>query len=252
MNCIGSNVVKLQVVQSTNNYASQAVMTKRPEEGTVYVAGKQLEGRGQLKNTWESEGGKNLTLSMVLYPEFVAIQDQFIISKAISLGVADFLRQFVSDVHIKWPNDIYVGDKKIAGILIENSLRQGLIASCIVGLGLNVNQEEFVSDAPNPVSLRQLTSRDYDLDDCLNKLSASLDRRYSRLKEGEWEQIDCDYHEVLYRCNQWHSFRDGDGVFEGKILGVDEIGRLVIEKLTSGLRHYHFKEVEFIVNKAKA
>ena len=244
---IGNQVENLDRTDSTNNYASRQLMTKRLPEGIVYSTFTQQKGRGQVNQHWESEPGKNITLSVVVYPGFLPILQQFLLSKAVALAVYDFVRAYVSDVHIKWPNDIYVGKKKIAGILIENSLREGIIASSIVGIGLNVNQRIFVSDAPNPISLALLTDREFQLDDCLEELCDRLDDWYMQLKTGEVQRINTAYQERLFRCNQWAPYRAGDEEFEGKITGVDEIGRLVMEKRDGTKQQFHLKEVEFII-----
>ena len=133
---IGSSIKRIQEVGSTNNYAAEQLLTNRPQEGTVFVANSQVDGRGQTSNKWESEPYKNLTFSIVLYPDILEIAQQFEISKAVSLGITDFLNGKVQQVSIKWPNDIYVGTRKIGGILIENSVRINKISSCIVGIAI--------------------------------------------------------------------------------------------------------------------
>ena len=244
---IGNQIEHLSRTDSTNNYASRQLMTKRLPEGIVYTTDAQEKGRGQVNQHWESEPGKNLTVSVVVYPEFVPILSQFLISKAVALAVSDFVKAYVDDVYIKWPNDIYVGRKKIAGILIENSLREGKIASTVVGIGLNINQRIFISGAPNPVSLALLTDKEFELGDCLEELCDRLDDWYLRLKTGDIQKINKAYEERLFRVNEWAAYRAGENVFEGKITGVDEIGRLVIEKRDGTKQQFHLKEVEFII-----
>lgn len=244
---IGNQIEHLSRTDSTNNYASRQLMTKRLPEGIVYSTSTQERGRGQVNQHWESEPEKNITMSVVIYPEFVPILRQFLISKAVALAVCDFVSAYVTDVHIKWPNDIYVGKKKIAGTLIENSLRGGVISSSIVGVGLNINQRLFVSDAPNPVSLSLLTDKEFELDDCLEELCDRLDDWYMQLKTGEIQKINETYARRLFRMNEWAAYRAGEEEFEGKITGVDEIGRLVIEKRDGTKQQFHLKEVEFII-----
>jgi len=244
---IGNQVEHLSRTDSTNNYASQQLMTKRLPEGIVYTANAQERGRGQVNQHWESEPGKNLTISVVLYPDFVPILSQFLISKAVALAVSDFVRSYADEVFIKWPNDIYVERKKISGILIENSLREGLISSTVVGIGLNINQQVFLSDAPNPVSLVMLTGKERSLDDCLEELCDRLDYWYLQLKTGEIQKIDEAYRNRLFQVDEWAKYRAGEEEFEGKIIGVDEIGRLVIEKRNGSKQQFHLKEVEFII-----
>ncbi|NEW82448.1 MAG: biotin--[acetyl-CoA-carboxylase] ligase [Mariniphaga sp.] len=242
---IGSKIERIDRLGSSNNYAATQLLTKRLPEGIVFVANSQVDGRGQVSNKWESEPNKNLTFSILLYPDFIEIMRQFEISKAISLGVVDFLKELTDHVSIKWPNDIYIGSKKVAGILIENSIRIDKIASCIVGIGLNINQQKFTSDAPNPVSLSQITGEIYDLEESLSNLCAKIDLRYHQLRNGDFGQIDNDYTEMLYQRDSWSPYSDENGDYEGKILGVDQIGRLKIETRTGIVNKYHFKEVIF-------
>jgi BirA family biotin operon repressor/biotin-[acetyl-CoA-carboxylase] ligase len=242
---IGSTIVQLDSVDSTNNYAAKELLTKSLTEGTVFVAACQQAGRGTGLASWESATGLNLTFSVVLYPKQVRISQQFSISKAISLGVTDFLAQYVNGVSIKWPNDIYVGDKKIAGILIETAITGGKFSRAIVGIGLNINQEVFVSDAPNPVSLKNLTGESYELSQLLTELCTCLDKRYLSLVLGGLAIIQSDYQEMLYRKSVWAKFRDQNSDFVGRILEVEPDGRLLIETRTGEKRGFYFKEVSF-------
>jgi len=242
---IGSKIERIDELGSSNNYAATQLLTKRLPEGIVFVANSQVDGRGQVSNRWESEPNKNLTFSILLYPDFLEIMKQFEISKTISLGVVDFLKELTDHVSIKWPNDIYIGAKKAAGILIENSIRIDKISSCIVGIGLNINQQLFVSDAPNPVSLTQLTGLTYNLEEALSQLCQKIDARYHQLRKGDFRQIDEDYIEMLYQLGNWYNYSDENGDFEGLIIGVDQIGRLMIETREGNIKKYHFKEVVF-------
>lgn len=242
---IGSTIQPISTIDSTNNYAAAQLLTKSLSEGFVVVANSQNVGRGQGQNTWESEPGKNLTFSVVLYPEFLEISKQFELSKVISLGVLDFLLPLDVKASVKWPNDIYLDDKKVAGILIENSIRGSKISSAIVGIGLNVNQQTFTSNAPNPVSLSQYTAKIYPLEETLNQLCACLDDRYQQLIQKDFGSIDNDYLMNLYRFGLWSDYSDQEGDFEGRILGVDKIGQLEIEKRSGEIVKYQFKEVVF-------
>jgi BirA family transcriptional regulator, biotin operon repressor / biotin---[acetyl-CoA-carboxylase] ligase len=242
---IGSNIGSISRVDSTNNYAAAQLLTKSLSEGFVVVATSQNVGRGQGQNQWESEPGKNLTFSIVLYPEFLEIRKQFELSKIISLGVLDFLLSLGIKASVKWPNDIYLGDKKVAGILIENSIRGSKISSAIVGIGLNVNQQIFISNAPNPVSLSQYTGLVYPLEEALNQLCGFLDARYQQLIQKDYGSIDNDYLANLYRCGIWSDYSDQEGDFKGRIMGVDAIGQLEIEKRNGEIVKYQFKEVVF-------
>jgi len=242
---IGSYVERITEIGSTNNYAALQLLTKRLPEGIVFVADSQVDGRGQTSNKWESEPNKNLTFSILLFPDFIEISNQFEISKIISLGVSDFLKELTNEVSIKWPNDLYIGKGKVAGILIENSVRSNKISSCIVGIGLNVNQQIFPSNLPNPVSVSQKTDEIYPLDTALSRLCLKIDSRYHQLRNGEFSRIDKDYTEMLYQLRTWSQYSDETGDFEGQIVGVDQIGRLLIETRKGKTNRYHFKEVVF-------
>ncbi len=242
---IGSIVHRIHETDSTNNYAANQLLTKRLPEGVVFIADSQIVGRGQASSSWESEPNKNLTFSILLYPDFLAISRQFELSKAISLGVADFLNGQTQRVSIKWPNDIYLENRKVAGILIENSIRINKISSSIIGIGLNINQQMFLSDAPNPVSLSQMTGKTYNLNESLSDLCLKINIRYSQLFNGEFNRIDQDYTQMLFRRGTWSLYSDENGDFEGKILGVDSIGRLRIETKSGKINNYQFKEVSF-------
>jgi BirA family transcriptional regulator, biotin operon repressor / biotin---[acetyl-CoA-carboxylase] ligase len=242
---IGTYIERVDQLDSTNNYASKLLMTKRPVEGWVIVASRQIGGRGQGTNKWESEPYSNLTFSVILYPDFIEVSRQFEISKAISLGVADFLMDYTEDVSIKWPNDIYIGRGKVAGILMEYSILKNKISSCIVGIGLNINQKVFLSDAPNPVSLSQITGENYDLNACLSILLRKLDSRYQQLAGSQSGIIDCDYEQLLYRRGAWALFSAKGEDFEGRIIGVDEYGLLKIESRQKTLLKFDYKQVSF-------
>jgi len=239
-------IIKLDNVDSTNNYATARLVREGWIEGTVVIAQEQLRGRGQINNSWESEKGKNLLLSIVLYPNFLSIQNQFLISKVIALAVSDLVSCFVEDVFIKWPNDIYVGEKKIAGILIENAIMGSEICWVVAGVGLNINQIEFKSEAPNPISLASLTGREHHLDELLNLLLHNINCWYNLLKINQFEEVDREYLSRLYRFNEVANYSDSNGFFSGKIRGVNQYGHLVIQKSDGEICSYSFKEVAFL------
>lgn len=244
---IGSTIVHLDIVDSTNNYAAKELLTKSLNEGTVFLAACQQSGRGQGASSWESSDGLNLTFSIILYPKNLEVSIQFLISKAISLGIVDFLANHTEGIRIKWPNDIYAGDKKIAGILIETAVMAGKVSRAVVGIGLNINQEIFVSDAPNPVSLKNLTGNNYDLGKTLNELCFHLDKRYQQMIGFNSFQINRDFEKQLYLCGEWTLFRADGSDFEGMIRGTDAEGQLLIENRDGKIRGFQFKEVQFLL-----
>ncbi len=234
-------------VDSTNNYANQLVLTKAAEEGTVVLAQFQKAGKGQKGNSWESEAGKNLLASIILRPHFLKAADQFYVSKIISLSIAAILKQKTKDITIKWPNDIYAGNRKIAGILIENSVLGQNIETSITGIGLNLNQEVFVSGAPNPVSLKQLTGKEFEIQQFADELFAVIEKWYGKLHSCKFSEIDKIYHESLFRIKEWAHYSADGKTFEARITGTGQFGQLRLEHPDGKITQHFFKEVEFVI-----
>ena len=239
------NVISLPETHSTNDLLRQRLRSERLPEGTIISTDFQTAGKGQVGNTWESEAGKNLLFSIVLYPEHIEIEKQFIISQIISLAIKNTLEQYTSDICIKWPNDIYWKDKKIAGILIENSLQKGKIQFSIIGVGLNVNQTEFISDAPNPISLAQITGREYNREEILLQITSEIKKLYT---EMDTDKIHTSYLTSLYRNKGWHSFRAENETFEAQIAAIKADGMLELKLKDESVRGFYFKDVEFVIN----
>ncbi|WP_423129118.1 biotin--[acetyl-CoA-carboxylase] ligase [Gaoshiqia sp. Z1-71] len=243
---IGHTIVRIESTPSTNNYATSQVRENEVEAGTVFLTYRQTAGRGQLSNVWESETGKNLTFSIFLQPAFLDIRRQFLLAKVVCLGLEAFLSELTGQVTIKWPNDIYAGDRKICGVLIENAIMHGQISQSIVGIGVNINQTRFVSDAPNPVSLKMLTGRTYDPDVLLTGLLLKISFFYRKLENGRYRELDEAFLQKLYRLNEWHTYRDETHQYTGRIIGLNEIGQLKIEEKDGPVHEYHFKEVAYL------
>jgi BirA family biotin operon repressor/biotin-[acetyl-CoA-carboxylase] ligase len=244
---IGSKILSFNILTSTNTCLTGLLRQHDLPEGTVVTAGFQTGGRGQTGNKWESEQDMNLLFSILLRPEEISAEEQFLLSMTISLGIIDFTDRFVPSATIKWPNDIYVNNDKIAGILIENSVMDNNIDYSVAGIGFNINQEKFISDAPNPVSLRMITGRLYDTGDCLGRAVADLDNRYKQLVAGEFSQVVDDYTSRLFRYNEWSEYSDNYGSFTGRIVSVSPGGLLHVEKKSGKLKRYAFKEIDFIL-----
>jgi BirA family biotin operon repressor/biotin-[acetyl-CoA-carboxylase] ligase len=244
---IGSNIIRKKEVPSTNTLAMELLKKQSLPEGTVIRCDNQTAGRGQRGNSWESEGGKNLTFTAIVYPHFLKVEDQFMISKVTSLAITDFLSQYMEDVKIKWPNDIYVKDDKIAGILIENSIINASFDYMIIGIGLNINQDRFPGDIPNPTSLKIRTGRDFDLDDTFQVLCGLIDNRYKQLIDFKIDTLNSEYLSRLFRYNAFHKYQHDKKVFSAKITGLDPFGAIVLETEEGEVRTYGFTEIEYIL-----
>ncbi len=241
------NFIFLTETESTNNYANQLLLTKAAMEGTVVMTQFQTKGKGQQGNSWESEPGKNLLASYILQPKFLMAANQFSLSKAVSLALTDLLAEENIEVSIKWPNDIYTGNKKIAGILIENSVVGLHLHSAVAGVGLNLNQTDFISNAPNPVSLRQLTGKNYDVEEIAEKLWDKLKMRYNQLKSLNFSIVDTDYLGHLFRFREWAFYAKQSVFFEAQIIGIGDFGQLQLEHRNGKISNHFFKEVEFVI-----
>lgn len=238
-------IYRFQTLASTNDEAT----SKSYAEGDVVVAENQSRGRGQRGHGWESRAGENLTLSLVLEPEFLPPTKQFLLSECVALGVRDMLDGYGIEAKVKWTNDIYVGERKITGILIEHKLQGPCLARTIVGIGLNVNQTEFSRDLPNPVSMAQVAGREFDRSEVLERLLSCVMARYEQLRRGEEEALQADYRQNLFRLEEWHSYAWPDGSrFRGRILGVEPTGALRLECEDGEVRSLLFKEVEFVIS----
>ena len=244
---IGKNLIEVEKVDSTNSYMVRLHEENPLFEGTLVIAKHQGQGRGQRGTTWESEPGKNLTLSLFLQPGFLPTHEQFLLNKMISLGVMELISSVcTSDVKIKWPNDIYVGDKKIAGILIENSVFGNKIQYTIVGIGINVNQEKFSPDLLNPTSLKLIAGVRFDLARCLSQLCFYIEKRYIQLKSNRITEIDKDYLNALYQLGEWKNYSYQNETVIAKISGLTKNGKLILQKQDGEALICDLKEVKFI------
>lgn len=235
----------LSETNSTNSYLDELCNKTSVAELTSVYTDFQTAGRGQRGNSWESEARANLLFSFVLYPDFLEARKQFLLSQITALALQELLSQYTDEIRIKWPNDIYWKDKKICGTLIENDLTGVHISRSISGTGVNLNQESFLSDAPNPVSLFQITGRRYDRKEILCDFMERVAQYYTLLKDGETELIASRYQAVLYRKEGFHAYKDKDGSFRARICGIEPSGALILEDESGKRREYMFKEVSF-------
>jgi BirA family biotin operon repressor/biotin-[acetyl-CoA-carboxylase] ligase len=248
---VGTNVIHLSEVSSTNSYANALLKDVKPPEGTLVWADQQTEGRGMRGNVWVAESRSNITASYILYPSFLSAADHFFLSKITALAIHASLTELLEpgnyDIKIKWPNDILVNRKKIAGILIENSFRDERIHASVIGIGLNLNQYDFGELSDKATSLYLLTSSQYPREPVLRKMSKHLEVLYLQLKQGKMEQINEQYlGHLLYFAEETDFFDVEKGKeFRGRIVDVKEDGRLEILDQEGEKRLFDLKEIRF-------
>lgn len=240
----------LDITTSTNDDARD----EKYHEGDVVWADFQTAGRGQRGHEWHSRKGENLTFSVVLEPTFVPIAEQFAVSEVVALSLVDMLADYGIEARIKWTNDIYVGDKKLVGILIEHSLASTTLRRTIVGVGINVNQTEFDNTLPNPVSMAQLLGRQLNAGEVLQNFLTHLQHNYEVLRELQNAKCKMKnvlherYNSLLYRLNEWHTYAlPSSEKFCATIRGTALSGALRLEDKTGATKEYLFKEVEFVI-----
>ncbi len=243
----GKPLIQLDSVASTNQYAKELTANTRPEEGTAIMAREQTAGRGQTGNHWYSGKGRNLAVSYVLYPGFLRASMQFYLNMAVSLAVRECAEEACGqEVLIKWPNDIYAGRRKLAGILIENTISGEYLSQSIAGVGMNINETGFPGDLPNPVSLRQLAGKEFVIGRVEERLRFYLSKYYAQLQLQHLNFLERAYVENLYLFQQTASFYKGEQAFKGEITGITKDGRLIISSGGKELR-FAFKEVTFAI-----
>jgi len=241
-------IIWLKETDSTNSFLRS--LNPRPDADMVVAAADyQSAGRGQGSNSWESERGKNLIMSISVCPKGIKAASQFFLSAAGALAVKDVLDAFVGGVSLKWPNDVYVGDHKISGTLIETRLNGDEIRECIFGVGININQQRFVSDAPNPVSLRNILGRDVSVEALFDKTLEAFERRYTMLMEGARQLVMDEYRASLYRRQGFFEYEDSRGRFMAELVTVGDDGLLTLRDERGDERKYAFKEVKYIINR---
>ena len=241
----GKTVHFAKETDSTNEWCKR--MSKEgAEHGTLAVAEFQSAGKGRLGRRWTAPEGSSVMMSILLRPEFEP-QYASMLTLVMGLSVAQVVKELDVEVSIKWPNDIYWKDKKICGMLIENDLMGRNISQSISGIGINVNQEVFHSTAPNPVSLRQITGKQYDIFEILKNIMLRIQSGYELLRNGDTELIAHRYEKALFRKEGMHRYKDADGEFFARIICVEPEGKLILEDDAQRKRGYMFKEVEYLL-----
>ncbi|MBX0334814.1 biotin--[acetyl-CoA-carboxylase] ligase [Pontibacter sp. HSC-14F20] len=242
---MGQQLFFLPVCKSTNSEAQQLLLKNEATEGCVVLTDEQTQGRGQRGNTWEAAPGKNITLSVILSPVFLAVRHQFHLNMAISLAVLDLLReQGLEQARVKWPNDLYFEDRKLGGILMENTVTSQSIQHSIVGIGLNVNQLHF--GIGTATSLAAEVGTQLDVKRLVNRLLELLEKRYLELRSGKIDKLKYEYLQALFRYQEEHGYQIGLETVQGRIMGVDEDGRLALE-IEGELRYFGFKEIAYLI-----
>ena len=244
---LGSKIVRLAEVDSTNVYAATLIKNspKIITDGMVIHTDNQTNGKGQRGNVWETTPNKNLTFSIILKPNLL-VSEQFLLSKVCALGILDFLTDLgIKNTHIKWPNDIYVDNKKIAGMLLENTLKNSKIEFCIAGIGININQTSFNEHLQQATSLQLITNKSYDLNSILNQLLFFIEKRYLQLKTGKLQQINNDYLKHLLGYNTERTYLVDNQNVLGIISGIAPSGKLQL--IHENKQHeYDMKEIGFV------
>jgi len=249
---IGKKTKYVESCESTNELGFQEALNEHIPEGFAWIAGHQTAGKGQRGNQWHAQANQNLLVSYLVKPAHNLLPTQFYLSKAIAAGIIEGLQLWANALYgeplplkIKWPNDIYLDEKKLGGILIESNFQTGKWAFSIIGIGLNINQLEF--EGLRATSLRTWTQNPLpiDISEVFNSLSIGIENGYQNFQNQKLEVIDESYHRDLFRKDCWHDFEDKNGQFEGKIVRVNEQGLIEIDKGLM-IEHYEIKELSFI------
>lgn len=242
-----TSIIHLPETDSTNSYLTGLLKTENPEEGTLFWTSRQNAGRGQGSNVWESAPDMNLCFSMVFYPSFLLPSKQFWLSKLLGVALVDFADTLgVENVSVKWPNDLYVGSRKLGGILIETVIAGNYMKNAVAGVGINVNQRVFSPGIPNPISLAEAAKRSFEPASLAPLVQRAIMDRYEQTRSGRLAEIDRIYHDRLYHRGGVSAFADSSGKFAGTLERVGEDGRLFILTTDGEERKYWLKEVVFL------
>ena len=241
------NIIKLDAIDSTNNYLKKIILNEGITDYTIVTAKFQTEGKGQLGTKWESEHSKNLICSVYKKNINIKVQDQFVISALVSLALIKTLGKVnLSNSYIKWPNDIMSDNKKICGILIENIVKENYIKDAVIGIGLNVNQTIF-NNLPNATSIKNLIGTSCSKDEILKDLVENLEYYFNKLDKSSINSIFKKYEDALFRINKPSTFKNSKGeVFSGYIKGVSRSGKLNVMLEDNLVESYDLKEISML------
>lgn len=244
---IGKVLIQKSVCTSTNDECKLLLSKSKPIEGTAIITDHQTQGRGQFGNVWQANEGENLLLSIILFPTFLQANEQFYLSKIVSLACVKTCESIVNHpFEVKWPNDIYCKGKKVAGILIENQLAGSKLSASIIGVGLNVNQQNF-DGLDKATSLSIMADKILNRNEVLTLLFENIDALYIQLRHKKFELIDAAYHSKMLGYNESLMFKDKNGlVFSALVKGVNQAGQLILQK-ENAILLFNFKEVKWLI-----
>ena len=243
-------ITRFKNIDSTNKYLQNLLEEGHDVVDNIVVADFQSSGKGQGKNVWQSENGKNLLFSIALDMSCLRAENQFVLTQMVSIAMINVLKKYLPEenLFIKWPNDIYFKNKKIAGILIKNEIKGMMMGTSIIGIGLNVNQESFDENLPNPISMKMITGKDYDLESILNDICFELRTLSLEFKvNAHSSQLTAhNYTNKLYRYKQWSFYQHEGSVKEMMIVGYDQFGRLLLKEKNDREVVCDLKEISFV------
>lgn len=250
MVCDKKHIIRLDTVDSTNRYLRDEadILWNKCALGkgfVVVVAGHQSAGRGQRGNVWCSNADENLLFSILVRPgEQLEVCKQFLLSQVVALSLHDTMKCYGIDAKLKWPNDIYVGKRKLAGVLVELDYSGSFVEQAIIGVGINVNQLLFPVMDRIPVSMKMLQGYGFVTEEVLETVIGCFERYYAELCKGNAEAITAQYTALLLGLNERCCYIDAAGPFEGVIEGVENDGHLLVRRCDGVLSRYAFKEIE--------
>lgn len=241
---LGKDIHFLPDCHSTNDMALEALRQKEVVEGSIFITDHQTRGKGQRGNSWESNPGENLTFTLVLQPHFLDLSQQFLLNIAISNAIRQSIQEYIPHLQVKWPNDLVVPNEgKLGGILIENLVGSKGWEFAVVGIGLNINQLQFSS--PQATSLSLLTGSSFPLEELFKLLITQLEQAYLALKKGRFDLLKQEYLRHLYLFDQWVQYQMDEQILDGKIVGLSESGKLVVELASGQRQSFGIKEISF-------